>query len=60
MKQILQHFSKHYSYVNIQSIPVKVIDKFLSQKHIHDLSFERQMDYLYDYILSQGLCEVVE
>jgi hypothetical protein len=30
------------------------------QEYIINLSFERKMDCLYDYILSQGLCDVEE
>ena len=55
-----EHFRVHYGYVNIDELTDAQIARFLNQGYVKDLAFERQMDLLYDHIVSQGLAEVVE
>jgi len=58
MKEVREYFDLNYGYVNLEEINDHVLESFLSRSYLVDLSFMRKMDCLYDYILSQGLCEV--
>ena len=60
IKSARDYFSKNYAHVNIRSIEDLVIGELLTRSYIIDLSWEKQMDCLYDYIISQSLCDVVE
>ena len=60
VRDVIDYFDKEYPYVNLGMLSENSINEFLVQEYIVDLSFERKMDLLYDYILSQGLCEVEE
>ena len=60
VRDVIDYFDKEYPYVNLGMLSENSINEFLVQEYIIDLSFERKMDLLYDYILSQGLCEVEE
>ena len=60
MKEVREYFDLNYGYVDLEEIDDHVLESFLSRSYLTDLSFERKMDYLYDYILSQDLCDVEE
>jgi hypothetical protein len=60
MKEVREYFAKNYGYVDLDGIDDHVIESFLSRPYLTDLSFVRKMDCLYDYILSQDLCNVQE
>ncbi len=60
MKEVREYFNLNYGYVNLRGIDDHVLESFLSRSYLTDLSFMRKMDCLYDYILSQGLCNVQE
>jgi len=60
MKEVREYFDLNYRYVDLEEINDHVLESFLSRSYLTDLSFVRKMDCLYDYILSQGLCNVNE
>lgn len=60
INDIREYFDLNYGYVDLEEIDDHVIESFLSRPYLTDLSFVRKMDCLYDYILSQDLCDVVE
>ena len=60
MREVREYFKKNYGYVNLAELTDVFIQKYLDQSWIVNLSFERKMDCLYDYILSQGICDVQE
>lgn len=60
VEEVRGYFDINYPYVDLGMISNDTIYNFLNQGYIVNLSFERQMDSLYDYILSQGLCDVEE
>jgi hypothetical protein len=60
ISDVREYFRNNYSYVNIGGISDKVILDYLSNGWVLNVPFERKMDLLYDYILSQGLTEIEE
>ena len=60
MLKVYEYFEQNYSYVDIKSIPRAVVLEYLERGYVINCTFERKMDLLYDYILSQDLTEVVE
>jgi len=60
MKEVREYFDLNYGYVDLRGINDHVLESFLSRSYLIDLSFVRKMDCLYDYILSQDLCNVEE
>jgi hypothetical protein len=58
IKKIRDFFRDRYSYVNIQELSDSQLLTFIEQSYVKDLPFERQMDLMYDWILSQDLAEV--
>lgn len=60
VEDVRKYFDNEYPYVELGMLSDETINEFLNQGYIIDLSFERKMDCLYDYILSQGLCGVEE
>ena len=60
MLRVYEYFEQNYGYVDIKSIPRAAILEYLERGYIINLSFERKMDCLYDYILSQDLCDIQE
>ena len=60
MTEVRDYFEKNYGYVDLDELSDKAIENYLNLRWIKDLSFERKMDCLYDYILSQDLCDVQE
>ena len=60
MKEVREYFAKNYGYVNLDELTDVFLRIYLDQSWIKDLSFERKMDCLYDYILSNDLTDVQE
>ena len=60
MKEVREYFDLNYGYVDLDGIDDHVLESFLSRSYLTDLSIVRKMDCLYDYILSQDLCNVQE
>jgi hypothetical protein len=60
MKEVREYFDLNYRYVDLEEINDHVLESFLSRSYLTGLSFVRKMDCLYDYILSQDLCNVDE
>ena len=60
MKEVREYFAKNYGYVNLDELTDVFIQKYLDQSYLERLSFERKMDCLYDYILSNDLTDVQE
>ena len=60
IEQVREYFSNNYPYVYLEDISDKVILKYLENGWVLNVPFERKMDLLYDYILSQDLCGVNE
>jgi len=60
LAEVKKYFEKNYPHVYLEDISDRVIRDYLDMGYIRDLSFERKMDCLYDYILSQGLCGIDE
>jgi len=54
------YFRENYGHMYIYDISDDTIEEVIGRSYIKDLSFERKMDCLYDYLLSQDLCDVVE
>ena len=60
LKQIYEYFRENYPHIDIQYVNPKLIEKQMKQDYMKQLSVERQMDLLLDYIIGQDLCEVQE
>jgi hypothetical protein len=60
VRDVINYFDREYPYVDLGMLSENSISEFLVQDYIVTLSFERKMDCLYDYIISQGLCDVEE
>jgi hypothetical protein len=60
ISDVREYFDVNYSYVNIGGISDKVVLDYLSNGWVLNVPFERKMDLLYDYILSQDLTEIEE
>jgi hypothetical protein len=60
ISDVREYFYKNYSYVNIDGISDVVILEYLGNNWVLNVTFERKMDLLYDYIVSQGLTEIEE
>ena len=60
MEQVREYFRLMYGYVNLDELTDVFIQKYLDQSWIVNLSFERKMDCLYDYILANDLTDVQE
>jgi hypothetical protein len=60
ISNVRNYFSINYGYVSLDQLSDGFILEFLSRSYLERLSFEMKMDCLYDYILSQDLCDVVE
>jgi hypothetical protein len=60
VKEAREHFREHQSHIHIYQIEDEVIAELLGRDYVQRLTFEMRMDCLYDYLLSQGLCDVTE
>jgi hypothetical protein len=60
IEQVKKYFRDNYPYVYLEDISDKTILEYLENGWVLNVPFERKMDLLYDYILSQNLCGVDE
>lgn len=60
VEQVREYFRVNYSYVNLAGLTDVFIRKYLENDWVLNVPFERKMDLLYDYILSNDLVEVEE
>ena len=60
IEKVREYFRINYGYINLYSIMDRTIENFLSQDYIINLPFNTQMVRLYDYILSQDMCDIQE
>lgn len=60
VKEVREYFRENYGHVNIAELSDAQIEKFVNRNVLEDMTFERKMDLLYDYILANGLAEVQE
>lgn len=57
---VRNYFSQEYGHIHLDQLPDNFILEFMSEPWIQKFSFEKQMDFLYDHILAQDLCDVTE
>jgi hypothetical protein len=60
INEVRSYFSNNYGHVSLDQLSDSFILEFLSRGYLERLSFELKMDCLYDHILAQDLCDVVE
>jgi hypothetical protein len=60
IEQVREYFRVNYSYVNLDGLTDVFILMYLENGWVLNVPFERKMDLLYDYILSQDLTEIEE
>jgi hypothetical protein len=60
MREVREYFKKNYGYVNLAELTDVFIQKYLDQSWIVNLSFERKMDCLYDYLMANQLVDYTE
>jgi len=60
IEQVKKYFRDNYPYVYLEDISDKTILEYLENSWVLNVPFERKMDLLYDYILSNDLCGVDE
>jgi hypothetical protein len=60
IEQVKKYFRDNYPYVYLEDVSDKTILEYLENGWVLNVPFERKMDLLYDYILSQDLCGVDE
>jgi hypothetical protein len=58
MKRISEYFALQFPHIHFQGIEEYIIRDFMQHKYLDGLSFQVQMSYLADYIISQDLTEV--
>ena len=60
IKQVREYFRVNYSYVNLDGLTDVFIRMHLENDWVLNVPFERKMDLLYDYIISNDLTEIEE
>jgi hypothetical protein len=60
IKQVREYFRVNYSYVNLDGLTDVFIRMHLENDCVLNVPFERKMDLLYDYIISNDLTEIEE
>ena len=60
IEQVREYFRVNYSYVNLAGLTDVFIRKYLENGWVLNVPFERKLDLLYDYILSNDLTEIEE
>jgi hypothetical protein len=60
IKQVREYFRVNYSYVNLDGLTDVFIRMYLENDWVLNVPFERKMDLLYDYIISNDLTEIEE
>lgn len=59
--EIFVHLFKMYaSYINIDAIPYKDLQEFLSRDYIREADIDNQLDLCSDWCMANQLCEVQE
>jgi len=53
-------FHEEYPYAELSQLPDKKLSAFLEQKYIKDSTIEMQINFCYDFILSQQLVDIQE
>jgi len=51
-------FSDKHPHIYIQQVNDNLLIKFLSQNYIKNSTIEHQINYTWDYLLAQQLCDV--
>jgi len=60
INEIRSYLVYNYNHVSSNQLSDEFILEFMSRGYLGRLSFEVKMDCLYDHILAQDLCDVVE
>jgi hypothetical protein len=60
INEVRNYFSNNYGHISLDQLSDGFILEFMSREYLERLSFELKMDCLYDHILAQDLCDVVE
>jgi hypothetical protein len=64
IQEVRNYFKTHYLHVHLELLGDSIITCFLEEPYVANIegddAFERKMDLLYDYILSQNLTEIDE
>lgn len=60
LSKVKEYFEKNYPHVYLEDVPDTTITNYLENGWVLNVPFERKMDLLYDYILSQDLAGVQE
>ena len=60
ISDVRSYFEDNYGHMSLDQLSDGLLLEFLSRSYLLELPFERKMDCLYDYILSQDLCDVEE
>ena len=60
VENVRDYFHINYRHINLNAIKDKIIEDFLAQDYIIKLNMTVAMDYLYDCVVSQDLCDVQE
>ena len=60
ISKVRSFFVDNYGHVDLDQMSDGFMLRFLALDYLKDLSFERKMDFLYDHILAQNLCDVEE
>jgi hypothetical protein len=60
IEQVREYFKVNYGYVNLDGLTDVFIRMYLENGWVLNVPFERKMDLLYDYILSNDLTEIEE
>ena len=60
VQQARDYFRQNYGFVYFDDISDSFIEEYLSRPYIVDLSFEVQMNYLYDEVMSQAMVDYDE
>jgi hypothetical protein len=58
ISDVREYFRVNYSYVNLDGLTDVFIRKYLENGWVLNVPFERKMDLLYDYILSNDLTDI--
>ena len=60
IEKVREYFRENYPYVYLEDVSDRVIKNYLENGWVLNVPFERKMNLLYDYILSQDLAGVEE
>jgi hypothetical protein len=58
IRQFINDFARKYPYIDVKSVPIEVIKKFVEQPEVVQAGTARKMDLLQDYLVSQDLCHI--